>query len=184
MATVFVLVAAATARADRLTDMEVLGKFLFYQGISTPESMACAVCHGPSVGFTGPDAEINRHGSVYRGAVPERFGNRKPPSSAYTPFSPVLHYDQKKGFLGGSFWDGRATGKHLGNPAAEQAQGPFLNPVEQNNRYQSGPEQSPFELLHSFSLMMQQGIPTAALLSKCTGVSQTYSSNPLSSLPI
>jgi cytochrome c peroxidase len=33
--------------------------------------------------------------------------------------------------VGGNFWDGRATGEKLGNPAADQAQGPFLNPVEQ-----------------------------------------------------
>ena len=29
------------------------------------------------------------------------------------------------------FWDGRATGSILGDPLAEQAQGPFLNPLEQ-----------------------------------------------------
>ena len=29
------------------------------------------------------------------------------------------------------FWDGRATGWTLGDPLAEQAQGPFLNPKEQ-----------------------------------------------------
>jgi cytochrome c peroxidase len=29
------------------------------------------------------------------------------------------------------FWDGRATGAVLGSPAADQALGPFLNPVEQ-----------------------------------------------------
>jgi cytochrome c peroxidase len=34
-------------------------------------------------------------------------------------------------FVGGNFWDGRATGWKLGNPAADQAQGPFLNPAEQ-----------------------------------------------------
>jgi cytochrome c peroxidase len=34
-------------------------------------------------------------------------------------------------FIGGNFWDGRATGERLGSPAAEQAQGPFLNPAEQ-----------------------------------------------------
>ena len=28
------------------------------------------------------------------------------------------------------FWDGRATGNVLGDPVAEQAQGPFLNPLE------------------------------------------------------
>lgn len=33
--------------------------------------------------------------------------------------------------MGGNFWDGRATGEVLGNPAADQALGPFLNPVEQ-----------------------------------------------------
>jgi cytochrome c peroxidase len=64
----------------------------------------------------------------------QRFGNRKPPSSAYITQSPVFYYDETEGlFIGGNFWDGRATGWTLGSPAAEQAQGPFLNPVEQNN---------------------------------------------------
>lgn len=31
------------------------------------------------------------------------------------------------------FWDGRATGEGLGDPLADQAIGPFLNPLEQNN---------------------------------------------------
>lgn len=65
-AAVLVLVPVASTRAQKLTDMELLGKFLFYQGISTPGSMSCAVCHGPGVGFTGPDAEINRHRSEER----------------------------------------------------------------------------------------------------------------------
>ncbi len=42
----------------------------------------------------------------------------------------MLHYDGEL-FIGGNFWDGRATGEKLGWPAADQAQGPFLNPVEQ-----------------------------------------------------
>ena len=33
--------------------------------------------------------------------------------------------------MGGNFWDGRTTGEKLENPTADQAQGPFLNPVEQ-----------------------------------------------------
>jgi cytochrome c peroxidase len=36
------------------------------------------------------------------------------------------------GFVGGVFFDGRATGWTLGDPLAEQAMGPFLNPLEQN----------------------------------------------------
>jgi len=120
--------------AEELTPMEQLGKSLFFDKISSPDSMSCADCHAPSVGFTGPIPGINLRGAVYRGAVPQRFGNRKPPSAAYATLSPVFYYDSDEGlFVGGNFWDGRATGERLGNPAADQALGPFLNPVEQNN---------------------------------------------------
>ncbi|MGA1863422.1 MAG: cytochrome-c peroxidase, partial [bacterium] len=122
------------ANGGNLTPMAELGKALFFDKISSPDSMSCADCHAPSTGFTGPIAGINMSGSVYRGAVPQRFGNRKPPSAAYATLSPIFHYDEAEGlFVGGNFWDGRATGEVLGNPAADQALGPFLNPVEQNN---------------------------------------------------
>jgi cytochrome c peroxidase len=132
------LAAAVTASAagrPGLSPKEQLGKALFFDtNLSTPLGMACAACHGPEVGFTGPDAAINDAGAVYEGAVPGRFGNRKPPASAYAGDSPVLHLGVKTGgFVGGMFWDGRATGWTLGDPLAEQAQGPFLNPLEQNN---------------------------------------------------
>jgi len=120
--------------ANNLTPIEELGKNLFFDKIASPDSMSCATCHAPSTGFTGPIAGINKHGAVYRGAVPQRFGNRKPPSSAYATFSPIFYFDEEDElFIGGNFWDGRATGEILGNPAADQALGPFLNPVEQNN---------------------------------------------------
>ncbi|UCG53505.1 MAG: T9SS type A sorting domain-containing protein [Candidatus Latescibacterota bacterium] len=117
-----------------LTPMEQLGKSLYFDKISEPNSMSCADCHAPRVGFTGPIGGINKHGAVYRGAVPKRFGNRKPPAASYATFSPIFDFDEGEGlFVGGNFWDGRATGEKLGNPAADQALGPFLNPVEQNN---------------------------------------------------
>jgi cytochrome c peroxidase len=117
-----------------LTPIELLGKNLFFDKIADPDNMSCADCHAPQVGFVGPIPGINKKGSVYPGAVPQRFGNRKPPSAAYATFAPIFHYDEDEGlFVGGNFWDGRATGEHLGNPAADQALGPFLNPVEQNN---------------------------------------------------
>jgi cytochrome c peroxidase len=117
-----------------LTPVEELGKKLFFDKIAEPDNMSCADCHIPEVGFTGPTSEINAHGAVYPGAVEQRFGNRKPPSAAYATSSPVLFYDEEEGiFVGGNFWDGRATGELLDNPAADQALAPFLNPVEQNN---------------------------------------------------
>jgi cytochrome c peroxidase len=129
-------IVSSQAKSDDtgLTPMEQLGKHLFFDKISSPDSMSCADCHAPDVGFTGPVGGINKHGAVYRGAVPQRFGNRKPPSAAYATLSPIFHYDAgEELFIGGNFWDGRATGEKLGNPAADQALGPFLNPVEQNN---------------------------------------------------
>ncbi len=71
---------------------------------------------------------------MYEGSIADRFGNRKPPSAAYATPSPILRFVIEKEeavFVGGNFWDGRATGEKLGNPAADQAQGPFLNPAEQ-----------------------------------------------------
>src|SRR5207237_6829142 len=61
-------------------------------------------------------------------------GPRKPQSYAYASLSPILHYNATVGdFYGGNFWDMRATGMRLANPAAEQAQGPPVNPVEMGN---------------------------------------------------
>jgi cytochrome c peroxidase len=121
------------ASAVNLTPQERLGKKLFFDtNLSTPAGQSCAVCHGPDVGWTGPDEDINEAGAVYEGAVLGRFGDRKPPASAYAGDSPILHHDGTK-WVGGMFWDGRATGWTLGDPLAEQALGPFLNPAEQNN---------------------------------------------------
>ncbi len=122
-------VAAVSARAVELTPLEQLGKFLFFDtDLSTPPGQSCATCHDPATAFVGPDSQINAHGAVYPGAVHVRFGNRKPPSAAYATFSPDFHYDEVEGlYVGGMFWDGRALN------VVEQAKGPFLNPVEQNN---------------------------------------------------
>ena len=125
-----VLVGSASAE---LTEKEQLGKNIFFDKISDPDRMACADCHDPKVGFTGPIPGINLKGAVYPGAVPQLFGSRKPPSATYATLSPNFTYDAGEGlFIGGNFWDGRATGEKLGNPAADQAMGPFVNPVEQN----------------------------------------------------
>jgi cytochrome c peroxidase len=118
-----------------LTPNEQLGKSIFFdQNLSINGNQSCASCHDPDWGWTGPNSDINDAGAVYEGSIAGRFGNRKPPSSAYATSSPILHFviEKKEAlFIGGNFWDGRATGEKLGNPAADQAQGPFLNPVEQ-----------------------------------------------------
>jgi cytochrome c peroxidase len=118
-----------------LTDQQQLGKSIFFdERLSIHNNQSCATCHVPAVGWTGEDEVINVKGSVYEGSVATRFGNRKPPTVAYATFSPILHFvieDEEPLFVGGNFYNGRATGEKLGNPAADQAQGPFMNEVEQ-----------------------------------------------------
>ena len=127
------VVGAAASGEVTLTPQEELGRDLFFdKNLSDPPGQACAACHDPAVGYTGGIASINAGGAVYEGAVAGRFGNRKPPSAAYAGDSPILHLDEDT-WIGGMFWDGRATGERLGDPLAEQAEGPFLNPLEQNN---------------------------------------------------
>jgi cytochrome c peroxidase len=115
-----------------LSPIEQLGQALFLDdGLSSPKGQSCASCHLAEAGWTGGEHALNQKGSVYPGAVPSRFGNRKPPSVAYASHSPPLHLENGE-FVGGMFWDGRATGLQLGAPLTEQAMGPFLNPLEQN----------------------------------------------------
>jgi cytochrome c peroxidase len=117
---------------NQVQQIELLGKLmLFDKELSVNRNEACAFCHMPETGFTGPISEFNRTTGSYPGSVRTRFSERKPQTHTYAPLSPVLHYNEGQGDLvGGNFWDMRATGRRLGNPAAEQAEGPPTNPVE------------------------------------------------------
>ncbi len=113
------------------TQLASLGKVIFTDNdLSRERNQSCAACHSPEWRWTGPIPTINAAGAVYEGSIAGRFGNRKPPSSAYATISPVFHRERSGLFVGGNFWDGRATGFKLGNPAADQAQSPFLNALE------------------------------------------------------
>jgi cytochrome c peroxidase len=128
------VVTAIENAVKQLTPIEDLGKRIFFDiSLSEPTGQACSTCHAPDAGWAGPDSDLNAKGSVYEGAFEGRFGNRRPPTAAYAGDSPVLHIDDEGTFVGGMFWDGRASGEELDDPLAEQAMGPFLNPLEQNN---------------------------------------------------
>ncbi len=128
---VLLMVTLGTVMAQGdLTPEEQLGKSIFFdENLSINGNQSCASCHDPAWGWTGPDSDTNAGGAVYEGSIAGRFGDRKPPSAAYATLSPIFHMDKKGLFIGGNFWDGRATGEVLGNPAADQALGPFLNSV-------------------------------------------------------
>lgn len=110
----------------------ILGKVMLYdRNLSVNGTVACATCHLPQVGFTSEGNIFNQTTVADPGAVGMRISARKPMSYGYAPFAPILQFRPSTGdFIGGNFWDGRATGLVTGNPAADQALGPPLNPVE------------------------------------------------------
>jgi len=117
---------------DASQQVLLLGKLLFYdRHLSVGRNEACAFCHMPEAGFSGPVSELNRTTAAYPGSVRSRFNGRIPQNHGYASFSPVLHFNALQGdMVGGAFWDMRATGLRLNSPLAEQAQGPPLDPNE------------------------------------------------------
>jgi cytochrome c peroxidase len=118
--------------ADREHQIRLLGKILLNdRNLSVNRNVACATCHSNDTGFTGPVDIINRTVVAYPGSAGQLVSARKPQSYGYATFAPMLRYSPMlKDFYGGNFWDMRATGLQLTNPAAEQALGPPLNPLE------------------------------------------------------
>src|SRR5258708_35205711 len=138
---------ATSASNDLAARTQALGQALIYdQSLSVNGNLACATCHEPYSGFTGRSSFFNATTSADPGSAPitsagagttgpnARISSRKPQTYAYAPFSPVLHFNKTQmDFYGGNFWDMRAGGIRLENPAAHQAPGPPTNPLQIRN---------------------------------------------------
>src|SRR6266446_6439015 len=111
---------------------ETLGELmLFDKNISPNRNQACTSCHMPYVGFSGPIPSVNLTMVAFPGTVHFRAGKRTAQRHPYSPFFPVLQYNQVQGlFFGGNFFDSRATGYLLRIPDAEQAQSPPVDTLE------------------------------------------------------
>jgi cytochrome c peroxidase len=115
--------------------IQLLGKAMnFDKNISPNQNQACASCHMPYVGFSGPIPSVNLTMVAYPGTAHFRAGKRTAQRYTYSPYFPVLHYNATQGlFFGGNFWDSRATGYILQQPDAEQAQHPPVDTQEMGN---------------------------------------------------
>jgi cytochrome c peroxidase len=103
----------------------------FDENMSPNRNEACSFCHMPYAGFSGPIPSVNLTMIAYPGTVHFRANKRTAQRYTYSPFFPVLQYNQVQGlFFGGNFWDSRATGYLLRNPDAEQAQHPPVDTGE------------------------------------------------------
>lgn len=129
--------------AGKSNDLVMLGAAIYKDPkLSLNENQSCMTCHHPSAGFADPlNSRFPFMLPVSKGSIPTLFGGRNAPTAAYAGFSPIFHHDGEL-FVGGLFWDGRATGRGditatgelgagpTGDPLADQAKGPFGNPVE------------------------------------------------------
>lgn len=120
--------------AVSLTQTEQLGKIMYKdKDFSLNATQSCQTCHHQVAGFVDPTNSRDPYYTVVSlGDDGVSVGGRNAPSAAYAGYSPILQQDKNGSYFGGMFWDGRATGATLGDPLAEQAQGPPLNPVEMN----------------------------------------------------
>ena len=69
---------------NQVQQIELLGKLMLYdKELSVNRNEACAFCHMPEAGFSGPVSELNRTTGSYPGSVRTRFSERKPQSHAF-----------------------------------------------------------------------------------------------------
>lgn len=123
---------AAAAGAPVVTsNIERLGMRLYKdKNLSFNGTQACQSCHNPLSGFADRSNAMHPYTHVVSiGADGVSRGARNAPTAAYAGFSPPLSLVDGE-WIGGLFWDGRAKGHDLGDPLAEQAKGPPLNPAE------------------------------------------------------
>jgi len=71
--------------------VRTLGKLMnFDENMSTLKNMACASCHMPYAGFSGPIPSVNLTMVAYPGSFHFRAGKRTAQRYTYSPYFPVL----------------------------------------------------------------------------------------------
>lgn len=116
---------ASAAVADTAQDfvvpetLDALGERLFFDtNLSLNRTQSCATCHDPDFAFTDP------RGAASLGDDGISLGDRNAPTVTYAAFIPGFHQREDGAYVGGQFWDGRAS------ELEDQAGGPPLNPLE------------------------------------------------------
>lgn len=125
-----------------------LGKSIYNdKNLSINNNQSCKSCHHNKAGFADMANTKNPSTNVVSvGSIITETGGLNAPTAAYAAGSPQMRWDLvDELFIGGIFWNGRATGHKdfyvgclvpgydvdpINSPLAEQAQGPFTNPVE------------------------------------------------------
>lgn len=118
------VVGGSPVSATPLEGLEALGERLFFDtDLSANRTQACATCHDPDHGFADPRPTAAGK-AISLGDDGVSLGDRSAPTASYAAFVPPFHQRADGAYVGGMFWDGRAT------TLEDQAGGPPLNPIE------------------------------------------------------
>ena len=111
-------------RARALSPLASVGEKIFKDpSLSASGAMSCATCHDEAHAFTPANGLPVQLG----GPALDQAGTRLTPAIRYLALAGPFRFDAEGTPTGGFFWDGRAAS------LADQAAGPFLNPVEMAN---------------------------------------------------
>lgn len=112
---------AGDAAGRAYPTVQSLGEALFFDvSLSKNRTQSCATCHDPELAFSDP----NKSRAVSLGDDGVSLGDRTAPMASYAAFVPDFHRTEDGAYVGGLFWDGRASGLE------QQAGEPVLNPIE------------------------------------------------------
>lgn len=114
----------SSSTADTMSAEARVGALIFNdQTLSASGQQSCASCHASDSGH----AQNNALAAQLGGPNGDLQGGRTSPTANYLQTNTAFHVDDEGTPTGGFFWDGRAES------LADQAAGPFLNPVEMAN---------------------------------------------------
>ena len=187
---------SSSDEAPLFSTKEALGQSLFNdQSLSFDRTQSCATCHNPEHAFVDDRTNITGEpGAVSLGDDQTSLGDRNTPTAMYASQAPEFfngvrtrfnsQQDDYSGFIGGQFLDGRATN------LAEQAKGPFLNPVEMAmpdkaavmDRVMENPDYvDSFELLYGLDIFEDVDVAYDALADAIQAFEQTEGFSPFTS---
>ena len=144
---------ASVNTATALSAQAALGQQIFNDAaLSASGEQSCASCHDAAHAHAAPNADAAQFGGRQAPLVLQ--GNRAAGSIRYLAYNRSFRFDTDGTPTGGFFWDGRAAS------LAEQAKGPFTNPVEMANadaaeevsRLRSRPYAAAFQALYGAAI--------------------------------
>ncbi|MGI1670434.1 MAG: cytochrome-c peroxidase [Neptuniibacter sp.] len=122
--TLLILACSVSFQSLAFNNTAELGKSLYFDtNLSKNRTQSCASCHAPESGFVDQRPNLSQ-GAFSLGDDNQSLGDRSAPTTSYASFTPKFHKNSEGIYVGGQFWDGRAS------TLEDQAGGPPLNPIE------------------------------------------------------